>query len=379
MNTHRFRGPRSVSAEPGGLHGGFTLIELLVVIAIIAVLIALLLPAVQAAQEAARRGQCTNNLKQLGLAAHNYLQATNVLPLHDLYPAGSNGNYNGVYGNGGSGWSYAWTLSILPQLEQQPLFNAFNFCFSYCDPPACATTTINSTINNTQILAYVCPSETQLKRVSYPWGISVYAGNIGGPGEIKAYSGTSLSAYNAGVAMYSGAIGIEAIQDGTSNTALFSERLQGLVGGAPVYPGTSSNSKRGIWPVNVAVNVNSTTLGTPTTLALLAACQSLGSTPSTYSNYGGRLWLVGYPWVLDINSYNHVGVPNSMMCTASNTNRAGDGSVYDTVPPTSNHPGGVNVGFTDGSVKFIKNSISLQVWWALGSRDVGETISSDSY
>ena len=96
----------------------FTLIELLVVIAIIAVLIALLLPAVQAAREAARRAQCTNNLKQLGLAVHNYLTVTNVLPMQSMYPASASIS---------SGWSYGWPLALLPNLEQTPLFNAFNF------------------------------------------------------------------------------------------------------------------------------------------------------------------------------------------------------------------------------------------------------------
>jgi prepilin-type N-terminal cleavage/methylation domain-containing protein len=125
MSMRRVRGPRSSSLCSAARDGGFTLIELLVVIAIIAVLIALLLPAVQAAREAARRAQCTNNLKQLGLAVHNYLSSTNVFPLGDLYPAGSNGSAMGVQGNGGNGWSYGWTLSILPQIEQQPLFNAY--------------------------------------------------------------------------------------------------------------------------------------------------------------------------------------------------------------------------------------------------------------
>jgi prepilin-type N-terminal cleavage/methylation domain-containing protein len=97
---------------------GFTLIELLVVIAIIAVLIALLLPAVQAAREAARRAQCTNNLKQLGLAVHNYLSSNDVLPLMCTYPAGSIQS---------AGWSYGWPLALTSALEQTTIFNSFNF------------------------------------------------------------------------------------------------------------------------------------------------------------------------------------------------------------------------------------------------------------
>src|SRR5262245_44610308 len=101
---------------------GFTLIELLVVIAIIAVLIALLLPAVQSAREAARRAQCTNNLKQLGLAAHNYVQQNNVLPLQTMYPASADVSW---------GWSYGWPLALLPNIEQTPAFNALNFATGF--------------------------------------------------------------------------------------------------------------------------------------------------------------------------------------------------------------------------------------------------------
>ena len=102
----------------------FTLIELLVVIAIIAVLIALLLPAVQAAREAARRSQCTNNLKQLGLALHNYHSATNALPPAEMFLA--------TAGTLGWGWNPSWAVCLLPHLEQQPLYNAYNF--AWCDP-----------------------------------------------------------------------------------------------------------------------------------------------------------------------------------------------------------------------------------------------------
>ncbi len=101
---------------------GFTLIELLVVIAIIAVLIALLLPAVQAAREAARRAQCVNNLKQLGLAVHNYISAVNVVPAQS------------IQNNTGFPWYTSWTTSLLPQLEQQAVFNSFNFALLMEDP-----------------------------------------------------------------------------------------------------------------------------------------------------------------------------------------------------------------------------------------------------
>ena len=121
---------------------GFTLIELLVVIAIIGVLIALLLPAVQAAREAARRSQCTNNLKQLGLAVHNYIDRNQVLPASS-------------YGNGDNGVNQllnSWVVSILPGLEQQPLFNSINLSVSAADGA-------NTTANGTRISSLICPSE----------------------------------------------------------------------------------------------------------------------------------------------------------------------------------------------------------------------------
>jgi prepilin-type N-terminal cleavage/methylation domain-containing protein/prepilin-type processing-associated H-X9-DG protein len=381
MNMYRVRRSNVAPLQKARLSGGFTLIELLVVIAIIAVLIALLLPAVQAAREAARRAQCTNNLKQLGLAVHNYVSSTNVFPLGDLYPAGTNQTAMGVTGNGGTIWSYGWPVSILPQLEQQPLYNAFNFDFSYCDPPNCASATINTTVGYTQVAAYLCPSDNVPQRVSPPWGSLEYVGNWGGPGEIRTFSGTILSPYwgDSVNAPSTNAIGMQSITDGTSNTALFSERLIGLNGGPSVFPGTSSNSKRGNFAAGVPVTINNPAPGTLGTLALLAACKSLPATTVGSSNFNGRLWLVGYPWNYVVNRYNHVGTPNSLMCYASNSFAAQDGSAQDSIPPTSNHPGGVNLGFADGSVKFIKDSVGLQAWWAIGTRDMGETVSSDAY
>lgn len=351
------------------LRRGFTLIELLVVIAIIAVLIALLLPAVQAAREAARRAQCTNNLKQLGLAAHNYLSQTNVYPMGDLFPSGT---------FPGNSWSISWTVSILPQMEQHALFNAFNFSFNYSDPYGGL---INTTVGYTQVAAYLCPSDGATQRPQHPWGAQNYVGNWGGPGEIKTFSGTCLSPYwgDSTNAPSTNAIGVEAITDGTSNTALYSERLLGLNGATPVYPGKTSNSRRGSFPTSASVTINNPTPGTPTTLALLAACQSLPPTTAGASNYNGRIWLLGYPWNYVINRYNHVGPPNSMTCYASNSFAGPDGGPQDSIPPTSNHSGGVNMAMADGSVRFIKETVNRQAWWGIGTRNMGEVISADAY
>jgi prepilin-type N-terminal cleavage/methylation domain-containing protein/prepilin-type processing-associated H-X9-DG protein len=358
---------------------GFTLIELLVVIAIIAVLIALLLPAVQAAREAARRSQCVNNLKQLGLAAHNYLSQNSVYPLGDMYPAGSNGTGAlGERGNGVSEWSYGWTIMMAPNLEQQALFNAFNFTFAWDDPSH--TNTTNTTVYCTQIAGLLCPSESVKQRVNPPQATLNYVGNWGGPGSLRTFSGLIIENPwgDVGNAPRTGAIGPESVTDGTSNTAMFSERLIGLAGNPTVFPGSSTDAKRGLFPTNVAVTLNAGNAAT--TQALLAACKSLpNTTASTYSITIAYNWTLAWPWRYVTNRYNHVGTPNTLICTASNSFDLNWGSAQDSIPPNSNHAGGVNVCMGDGSVRFIKDSINPQTWWALGSRDMAEVLSADSY
>jgi len=203
---------------------GFTLIELLVVIAIIAVLIALLLPAVQAAREAARRSSCVNNLKQLGLAVHNYSDQNGCFPLKDMYPHVADVS---------CGWSLSWPLAILPGLEQGPLFNAFNFSFSTggADYDVDCTTGggwANSTVGRAQVATLLCPSESLAQHPDQGWGTMNYYGNLGGPGVLATHTGTIIP-NGAGVVPTIGAsyrpggpVTFASITDGTSNTALFS-------------------------------------------------------------------------------------------------------------------------------------------------------------
>src|SRR5271168_3016571 len=147
---------------------GFTLIELLVVIAIIAVLIALLLPAVQAAREAARRAQCTNNLKQLGLAAHNYASVYGVFPQQTTFPAGSIQSW---------GWSYGWPLALAPQLEQSALFNNFNFSAGFFGNAGVETLQHgNDTLIAIQLATLICPSDSASSKPQAPWGVTNYVG-----------------------------------------------------------------------------------------------------------------------------------------------------------------------------------------------------------
>jgi len=346
---------------------GFTLIELLVVIAIIAVLIALLLPAVQAAREAARRSQCVNNLKQLGLAVHNYESSNKVLVAQTAYPAAQALS---------SGWTFSWYLALLPHLEQNQVYNAINFNVGVQNAPYLQ---MQSTAGSIQLATLLCPSESVSKSPTTGWGTSNYVGNNGGPGAIQLYSGTIVSNQDllGGGAAYVGPIGLQAVTDGTSNTAMFSEHLIGL-NGNPAVLRNSIDAKRAIFNGANAPALNSGAAGAQ---SFVAGCNNIpGSTSSALSNRMGLEWFYAYPMHCGIVAYMHYTAPNSVPC-----NHTGDPSWLSYIGPqgsvaaSSNHSGGVNVGFTDGSVKFIKDSISLPTWWAIGSRRLGEVVSADAY
>jgi prepilin-type N-terminal cleavage/methylation domain-containing protein/prepilin-type processing-associated H-X9-DG protein len=378
---------------------GFTLIELLVVVTIIAVLIALLLPAVQAAREAARRAQCANNLKQLGLAAQNYVSATNVLPAQSITPTGAAnlpGDIAGIL------YGYNWYCALLPQIEQQSLYSAINF--SLCPMDNGPGRAAMVTAVGIQIGTLLCPSEsasTQLLAISTGlaesgysgyYSVSSYVGNYGGPAAIMPYSGTIIPGWDLEqgyVATNNGlpSVGIEAITDGTSNTALFSERLlsQYPYRTKVIVYANGIAGLRAIFVGPVAAPPNSVAPGAPVTsntaYLFAQACQSIGSsTPAEIPASMGIMMLTGGPAFLGLSSYVHWTVPNSPPCL--NTS---DKTVQDYIGPygapsaNSLHPGGVNVCFADGSVHFVKSSISLQAWWGLGTRNGGELISSDQY
>jgi prepilin-type N-terminal cleavage/methylation domain-containing protein/prepilin-type processing-associated H-X9-DG protein len=374
---------------------GFTLIELLVVIAIIAVLIALLLPAVQAAREAARRAQCTNNLKQLGLGIQNYISQNNAFP--PLSASYNYGTTTALPSSNAGGWPLAWTVALLPFIEQTPLYNATNYSAGMSDPPNYYTITMM------KLATLQCPSENMAVG---PWitsNVANYRSNVGGPGSIASWSGPivpmqpatngssgpALATSNANMSSF----GMEGITDGTSNTAALSERLMGTSaygnssGNATIGAGNKNLALRGLFSTGVSITLDQGgTAGTQAALALYQACNAIPGTQlltvaqGTTSGYWcGFSWDGNTGWNLDFNSYNHWNTPNKLGCTASTTWDPLTGGPMDAIPPTSNHPGGVNVGFCDGSVHFLKDSVSVQTWWALGTRNLGEVISSDSY
>ncbi len=370
----------------------FTLIELLVVIAIIAVLIALLLPAVQAAREAARRAQCVNNLKQLGLAAQNYVSANNVFPPQTSYPtlaANITGNATGF------AWGFTWYYALFPQMEQQPIFNSVNFSLSPMDFSQVSAA-------SAKVSSLLCPSESASNQLfsvntgnnTYFYAVSNYVGNYGGPAAYQPYTGTIVPGYDVETGMSTLAgklpvIGMQSITDGTSNTGLFSERLLSnfqFGTTASVFP-QATNGYRAVFTGTVAAlpsSVNLTNLSTGNPALLFAqGCSNLSSaTASPFPAVVGVQIMAGNPGYPVLTSYMHWTAPNSVPC--ANTADLVTPNIYGVGPygsasANSLHAGGVNLCFADGSVHFIKSSISLQAWWGLGTRASGEVISSDQY
>jgi prepilin-type N-terminal cleavage/methylation domain-containing protein/prepilin-type processing-associated H-X9-DG protein len=394
---------------------GFTLIELLVVVAIIAILIALLLPAVQTAREAARRAQCTNNLKQLALATHTYMTAQGTFP-----PLVQNGSFS-VWGNtfAGAGgftgiyydpWPLDWTASILGQLDQTVLFNQLNFYVSsgWLGPLSTGWDPQNTSVLSTQVGVLLCPSEDKKTPNLGPNTRKNYVANVGGPANFFAWSGMLVPLKDNPPLNYAGVywnsnsgttFGLESVTDGSSNTAMYSETL---MGSGPVSPvALSSTTRQGTYQWLVPYNNiwDQGPAGGFSAQLFVQACRALPGVQlsvGTLAPPNGNIWLAGNPGSsLMWDAYNHFMPPNSTNCAALNdpninptggtggtnygTTGGGWGTFMDAIPPSSNHPGGINIAFADGGVRFIKNSIGLNPWWAIGTRNGQEALSSDAY
>jgi prepilin-type processing-associated H-X9-DG protein len=375
------------------------LIELLVVIAIIAVLIALLLPAVQSAREAARRAQCVNNLKQVALALHNYASATGAFPPGIDNTVTYLGGAAASYGTPLATWT-AWSAQslLLPYVEQGPLYNAANFNWNCCFSSAQGDAT-NTTIRNTRIASFLCPSDG----LAGQQNINSYYGSIGTstiqyPGDGNT-TGIFL-VYNSAVNCKS--VTLAAITDGTSNTIAFGEGLVGDYSKNANYRGNGM-SAAGDGPMIVTQTMpgNNAETNPAAVLAALQSCNAWWATAprTTCVGYGGPTGCDasglkqydGVTWALGERGatlFNTIVPPNSKQYPwhSCRLDPGGAGQCQYCAPEgssfinaQSNHPGGANFALSDGSVRFIKDSINMLTYESLGTRAGGEVVSADSY
>ena len=326
-----------IASKAGSSRHGFTLIELLVVIAIIAVLISLLLPAVQSAREAARRAQCTNNLKQLGLALHGYHDTNGVFPPGYLILPGGNalmGTPDPLTRDAGPGW--AWGSLILPYLEQGAVHASLNFNLP-CWLPA------NTTGARTSLGVLLCPSVSESSRT---YDVKDQGGNTlatlsrshypanSGRQEAWAYAVDDWSTLSDGPIYRNSRTSVASVTDGLSNTIFLGEHSAIL----------SDKTWVGVVPGAI---------GCPTPRFAFAACDVAATQVLVHSGPN--------PW----ENPPLVHPPNSRLCKLC--------QMY------AEHPGGCNVMMGDGSVRFASANINQLTWQALATRAGGEVISSDQY
>lgn len=338
---------------------GFTLVELLVVIAIIGVLVSLLLPAVQQARETARRTQCTSHLRQLGLAAHNFHDVRNGFP-SNLVPRGRPGA-NGYIGYFQGNWGVMAYLT--PFLEQTAVYDMMNL-----DSPTYANVggawivpdPSNRLAAATLVPLYLCPSDIS-RKVSTNWGITEgigptnYCGNMG-TGLDRSGGEQNGSPYDAdGVFFADSKIRFADLLDGSSHTAAMSESLLGE--GGTTMSAIPPNSAKKVYK-NLPFGQNITEAN------CAAAVTWNQSDPRQFSWYSGEIRCA---------SYNHFFPPNTHFFDCVANGPESEGYIASGWKAArSNHPGGVNLLLCDGAVRFVSDTIAMEVWRALATRAGGE-------
>jgi prepilin-type N-terminal cleavage/methylation domain-containing protein len=361
---------------------GFTLVELLVVIAIIGILVALLLPAIQAAREAARRTQCTNNVSQLAKAALNFESGKKTFPLGRSVGAIPGDQY------GRSAIHWGLLAYLLPYIEEGAVYSQITFT-----QPANSSTSLDvddfSNVETSQIPGFVCPSDPdRLDNYGPPpdtqcgqegFGRSNYRGcggsNVGYyPDQRYPVAGNDTDReYNDGIFVANYTVSMKQVTDGTSHTGIFSEMVKG--DGTRLATDTASD-----WfqvPGNYASN-------NPSTMATncMALTQPL-PTGNQQFHCAGRNWVRGD---YATTRYNHVLPPNSRSCAYNSpppgNSVAGGGSMTanqvnefgSATTASSRHPGGVVFATVDGATHFVSDTVDPSVWSALGSRNGNEVV-----
>jgi len=325
---------------------GFTLIELLVVIAIIAVLIGLLVPAVQKVREAANRMSCTNNLKQLGIALHSYHDNRGAFP-----PGGASDN--APYGSGG-GWGSSWKVFILPFIEQESIFRAWQFTGNSGYINATNMSTATSPIHRVTIKTYRCPSSAMpdfYARSGNNGAIQMftsYTGIAGSSTDTGVLNNASHGIISAGGTLFANSsIRFADIIDGTSNCMIVGEQSRHLTSATnqPVPGGFSAITSQG--PYGWTMGVGGTGVGT-----------AFGDRHFNCSTIRFQI--------------NQTGL-NGGSATGSSTNGTNDNTGMN-IPLSSSHSGGCNIVLGDASVRFIRDSTPLLTLQYLASRGDGNVL-----